>query len=58
MQIEEILSKLELIEVQARCTLALAKEIREALARQMHEARFDPEATQEFPTETLGRKAA
>jgi hypothetical protein len=58
MQIEEILSKLELIEVQARCTLALAREIREELARQGHKVPFDPEATQEFPTETLGRKAA
>jgi hypothetical protein len=58
MQIEEILSKLELIEVQARCTLALAKEIRQMLARQMVEAHLDPEATLEFPAEALGRKAA
>jgi hypothetical protein len=58
MRIEEILSKLELIEVQARSTLALAQEIRQVLARQVQEAPFDPEATQEFPTETLGRKAA
>jgi hypothetical protein len=53
MNTEEILRRLELIEVQARVTLSLAKEIRQMLI-----ARTDPEATQEIPVETLDRKAA
>jgi hypothetical protein len=52
MRIEEILAKLELIEVQARVTLALAKEMRQMLA-----ARTDPEATVEMQP-LIGRKAA
>jgi type II secretory pathway component PulJ len=53
---EEILAKLELIEVQARATLALAKDIRQMLAARPV---VDPEATLEIPLQTLaGRKAA
>ena len=52
---EELLSKLELIEVQARVTLALAKDIRRILA-----AQSNPETTLELqlPTDTDDRKAA
>ena len=52
---QELLAKLELIEVQARVTLTLVKDIRRMLA-----AQSNPEQTLELqiPVESEGRKAA
>jgi hypothetical protein len=55
MNTQELLAKLELIEVQSRVTLALVKDIRRMLA-----AQANPEDTLELqlPAEPEGRKAA
>lgn len=55
MNTQELLAKLELIEVQSRVTLALVKDIRRMLAVQTN-----PEETLELqlPAEPEGRKAA
>jgi len=57
MNAQELLAKLELIEVQARVTLTLVKDVRRMLA-----AQANPEVTLElqFPakSDTEGRKAA
>jgi len=56
MNTQELLAKLELIEVQARVTLALAQDIRRMLAEQPRIPNL--EDTVELPAAALGRKAA